>query len=106
MAKPSFEKLYSEREWEPIRDCPGRYALRGVDRRMNVESMVGTTVQVSEHQSIAAKDTVLVALLEGGGGIISYRRSDGSFLHTLNDEEGLERKLKQLGIDAEVDRER
>ena len=105
MAKPSFEKLYGEREWEPIRNCPGRYALRGVDRRMSVESIVGPAIQVSEHKSSAAKDTVLVAMLEGGG-IISYRRSDGSFLHTLNDEEGLKRKLKQLGIDAEVEWER
>ena len=31
--------------------------------------------------------------------MISYKRDDGSFLHTLNTEEGFERKLKQLGID-------
>jgi hypothetical protein len=32
------------------------------------------------------------------GGLISYRRPDGMFLHTLNTREGLERKLRQLGV--------
>ncbi|MEK6299342.1 MAG: hypothetical protein AABO41_01355 [Acidobacteriota bacterium] len=99
MSKTSFEELYRAGDWEPIRNCPGRYALRGVDRYLNVEAIAGQGIQVSEHQSNAAKDTVLVALLAGGG-VISYRRADGSFLHTLNDEEGFERKLKQLGIEV------
>lgn len=31
---------------------------------------------------------------------MSYRHRDGSFTHTLNTDEGLARKLAQLGIDA------
>lgn len=98
MAKASFEELFRARDWEPIRNCPGRYALRGVDRYLGFEAIAGPGIEVSEHQSNAAKDNVLVASLEGGG-MISYRRADGSFLHTLNDAEGFERKLKQLGIE-------
>ena len=30
-----------------------------------------------------------------GYGIISYRKENGTYLHTLNTEEGLERKLAQ-----------
>ena len=45
----------------------------------------------------AAKDSVLVLPLEGGG-LITYRRLDGTYLHTLNDEAGFQRKLEQLGI--------
>jgi len=40
---------------------------------------------------------VIVTPLEDGG-LISYRKADGRFLHTLNTREGLDRKLRQLGI--------
>lgn len=102
MTKGSFRELFRGREWGPIRNCPGRYVLRGVDRNLSVEAIAGPEVRVSEHQSSAAKDTVLVAAFDGGG-MISYRRADGSFIHTLNDEEGFERKLKQLGIAVGAD---
>lgn len=46
----------------------------------------------------AAPDEVLVVPLNDGG-IISYRRPDGSMLHTLNTAEGFARKLAQLGIE-------
>jgi hypothetical protein len=49
----------------------------------------------------SAKDVVLVVSLDRGG-MISYKRDDGSFLHTLNTEEGFERKLRQLGIDPSI----
>ncbi len=44
-----------------------------------------------------ARDAVIVGQFEGGG-IISCRKEDNTYLHTLNTEEGLERKLAQLGI--------
>ena len=44
-----------------------------------------------------ARDAVIVGRFEGGG-IISCRKEDNTYLHTLNTEEGLERKLAQLGI--------
>ena len=42
----------------------------------------------------------VVATLEEGG-LISYRKSDGRFLHTLNTTAGFRRKLEQLGIEVE-----
>jgi len=51
----------------------------------------------SEHVSVTARDPVIVTPLEDGG-LISYRKADGRFLHTLNTREGLDRKLRQLGI--------
>jgi hypothetical protein len=51
----------------------------------------------SEHVSVSAQDPVIVTPLEDGG-LISYRKADGMFLHTLNTREGFERKLRQLGI--------
>ena len=51
----------------------------------------------SEHRCDTAKDPVIVTPFEDGG-LISYRKADGMFLHTLNTREGFERKLRQLGI--------
>jgi hypothetical protein len=55
-------------------------------------------VVVTEHLVAAAKDPVIVASLEDGG-LISYRKPDGTYVHTLNSREGFARKLRQLGID-------
>ena len=95
----SFEQVFSKGNWQPIRNCPGRYALRGGDRRLSVTAIVGREIEISEHQTAETQDIVLVAVLEGGG-LISYLRTDGSLVHTLNNEQGFARKLKQLGIDV------
>ncbi len=50
-----------------------------------------------EFQVKTAQDPVVVTAFEAGG-LISYRKSDGGYLHTLNTEEGFRRKLEQLGI--------
>jgi hypothetical protein len=51
----------------------------------------------SEHVCGMARDPVIVTPFEDGG-LISYRKADGMFLHTLNTREGFERKLRQLGV--------
>jgi hypothetical protein len=98
MSKASFEQVYSARNWHPISHCPGRYILPG-SGRLSVEAIAGREIEVTEYRTDAAKDPVLVAVLDGGG-IISYRRPDGALVHTLNTEEGFERKLKQLRIEV------
>jgi hypothetical protein len=98
----SFDQLFIEQNWRPIRDCPGRYVLRGARYDLSPADVLGEEIRLSEHNVPAARDTVLVARLNGGG-LISYRRADRSFLHTLNTPEGFERKLLQLGIVLEDD---
>ena len=61
------------------------------------QDLAGRDIEVREYRVPAARDTVVVARLADGG-LISYRREDGSFVHTLNTPEGFERKLRQLGI--------
>ena len=61
------------------------------------EDMVPGAKGGSEHVTLMAKDPVIVTPCDDGG-LISYRKADGLFLHTLNTREGLERKLRQLGI--------
>jgi hypothetical protein len=96
----SFEQLFKERNWRPIRNCPGRYVLvNEPGARLNPADVLGEESSVSEHRVAAAPDTVLVLRLRDGGGLISYRREDGTLLHTLNTSEGFERKLRQLGIE-------
>lgn len=83
--------------WKPIRNCPGRYVLQGGRPDLSPQEIVGNEIQISAYRTSTAKDTVLVAAIEGGG-LISYQRQDGTFLHTLNTPEGFARKLRQLGI--------
>ncbi|MCA1558644.1 MAG: hypothetical protein LC731_08915, partial [Acidobacteria bacterium] len=82
----------------PIRNCPGRYVLRGANGHLSLSDVSSEACGFSEHRGTAAPDTVLVMKLKDGAGLISYRRADGSLLHTLNTPEGFKRKLLQLGI--------
>jgi hypothetical protein len=50
-----------------------------------------------EFRTDRARDPVVVVKLQDGG-IISYKKPDGKYTHTLNTQEGFERKLAQLGI--------
>jgi hypothetical protein len=93
----SFDQLKLGWDWWPIQNCPGRYILRGTQRDLSPRDLVGEEVEVSAYRVEAAKDTVLVARLDKGG-LISYKKPDGSFVHTLNTPAGFERKLLQLGI--------
>jgi hypothetical protein len=101
----TFAELFTTHSWKPIRHCPGRYVLQGAQGTLpGVKELTSGEVEVSEHRTSAARDLVLVAALDDGG-IISYRRADGSLLHTLNTPEGFQRKLRQLGLNlAEQDR--
>jgi hypothetical protein len=95
----SFYQLFTEHNWRPIRNCPGRYVLCQTNDYLSPADILGEASRASEHTVAAARDTVFVVELDGGGGLISYRRADGSLLHTLNTAEGFARKLRQLGIE-------
>ena len=83
--------------WQPIPNCPGRYKLLSSEKELSLSALVGDAVQIKEYRVPAARDVVLVAKLIDGG-IISYRRPNGTYLHTLNTIVGFTRKLAQLGI--------
>jgi hypothetical protein len=93
----TFEQLMRDRHWKPIRNCPGRYVLHGAQGSLRPQDLLGDEVEIIEYLPDAARDAVLVFALDDGG-LISYKRDDGSFLHTLNTPEGFQRKLSQLGI--------
>ena len=96
----TFARLLERWDWKPIRHCPGRFILSGAaEAALSPEELLGEAVDVDVHRVAAAKDVVLVVKLDEGG-LISYKKPDGSFVHTLNTREGLRRKLRQLGIDS------
>jgi hypothetical protein len=93
----TFSALFERFTWRPIPNCPGRYVLAAGPVATPPEDIVPGAIGGSEHVSVSARDPVIVTPFDDGG-LISYRRPDGMFLHTLNTREGLERKLRQLGV--------
>ena len=89
--------LLEQWAWRAIPNCPGRYALKAGAIATPPEDIVPGSKRGSEYVSVSTRDPVIVTPLDDGG-LISYRKADGTFLHTLNTREGLERKLRQLGI--------
>lgn len=94
----TFEELMTNWRWTPIRNCPGRYRLSDAPSDLSPEELLGPDIEMRTFQVPAARDIVVVSDL-GKGGLISYKRADGTYLHTLNTAEGLERKLASLGIE-------
>jgi len=97
----TFDELMMKLTWKPIRNCPGRYVLSVAPPDLSPHDLLGTDIEVRLFRVAAAKDTVLVARLDKGG-LISYSRTDRTYLHTLNTEEGFERKLSNLGVVLET----
>ena len=93
----TFDELLEAWDWKPIRNCPGRYVLQASRDDLSMADILDTDIETNEYCVTTASDPVLVVKLDEGG-LISYRRSDGSFVHTLNTRDGFARKLSQLGI--------
>ena len=92
-----FTDLMGAWSWRPIRGCPGRYILASPSDGLTPTALAGTGSCVREYRVTKARDPVVVAELDDGG-LISYRKPNGNYVHTLCDRKGFERKLKQLGI--------
>jgi hypothetical protein len=63
-----------------------------------VGEIVGDEVHVTVYDVPSTPDQVMVARVRGGG-ILTFRKPDGSHVHTLNTVDGLRRRLARLGID-------
>lgn len=94
----TFDEIMSRWTWRPIPNCPGRFVLASGRSSLAPSTIVSASIVAMPEQVVpAVPDPVVVAEFEDGG-VISYRKPDGSFIHTLNTIEGLDRKLRQLGI--------
>ena len=92
------EQLQAELPWKPIRGCPGRLVLVGLSER-SIEELAGVTSPASVRTSKMARDPVVIVQLVDGG-LISYVKPDGRYLHTLATPEAFERKVRQIGLEA------
>ena len=97
MAPGTFAALFDRWAWRQIPNCPGRYVLAAGPVATPAEDIVPGATGGSQHVCGTAPDPVIVTPFQDGG-LISYSKADGTFLHTLNTREGFERKLRQLGI--------
>ena len=99
----TFQQVFERWDWKPIRNCPGRYVFAQGAVSLTVDEIAPGDFPVFECRSKAVPDQFLVVSFneKEGGGLISYRKSADSFLHTLCDEDGFLRKLRQLGVDIE-----
>ena len=93
-----FNEIFNKWDWKPIPNCPGRYVLKSGPQKLSVHDILGQKVDVLEFETPMARDNVVVFELPEGG-IISYKKKDGSYFHTLCDKEGFKIKLEQLEID-------
>ncbi len=91
------EHLLADLPWKSIRGCPGRLVLDGLSDR-SVEDLAGLAGSVPVRSSAVARDPVVIVQLVDGG-LISYVKPDGRYLHTLATPEAFERKLRQLGFE-------
>lgn len=97
----TFREVFNRWTWKPIRHCPGRYIFaEGVSRLTAGELTEGNFPVLELSTEIAADKVIVMKFDDGSGGIISYKKDDSFFLHTLNDAEGFARKLAQLRINA------
>jgi hypothetical protein len=97
MSGITFDQLNTRWHWKPIPNCPGRFVLSASPSQLTPEDLLGPGVAVRELHIDTARDTVIIAALADGG-LISYRRADGRYVHTLNTPDGFARKLLALGI--------
>jgi len=105
-----LETLWCYCEWKEIRNCPGRYTVRRrrdlarwPPERLLAAALGGNVPPVSlwRHGS-STSDAIHAVRFAGGGGLLTYARSDGKFVHTFNTESGLLRKIAALRIKPDV----
>lgn len=91
-----FETFWRAWVWREIRGCPGRLVL--VVQPSPQPELLAPGLAWVQVRSPHARDLVWLAPFEDGGGLLSYQRPGGDFVHTLNTAEGFARKRLQLGV--------
>lgn len=93
-----FQALLSRWSWRPIGNCPGRLIFAAGPTPLPPGQIAGDNAAVATTYTVAAARDPVIVVPFVDGGLISYLRRDGTYVHTLNTPEGFARKLAQLGI--------
>ena len=94
-----FNEILARFNWQEIDGCPGRYLLPKGTNELTPSQFLEAEVVVLRFETDKARDKVLVVYFEGGG-LLTYAKENGRYLHTLNTETGLARILDKLGISS------
>lgn len=99
----ALQHVWLQHDWKPLKNCDGRFVQRGKELSSTTLSTLCTQWKVSSATpvlrfDIAGQDSMECLRCVGGGGLLTYCKSDDTFVHTLNTESGLCRKLLALGI--------
>ena len=99
----TLQRFYELWNWSEIPNCPGRYVTKK-NREAEETSPSEVLLRIEcgnelyESWPVHCKDTVVYVHFSDGGGLITYVKADGRFVHTLNTETGFIRKTNALGI--------
>ena len=90
-----FSTVLKTYKWHLINNCPGRYRLKEkAGKTLSPSQLVGRILEETELISPNTQDPIIVAEFpDQSGGLLSYKKSDGTFVHTLNTPSGFKRKL-------------
>lgn len=98
-----FSILFQKFSWKEIPNCPGRFLLCKDDnirvRFVTPIDFLDQKVNVRVFSSNVCRDKVHIGRFNDfeGGGLLSYQKDDG-FVHSLNTNTGLKRKMDHLGL--------
>ena len=101
---PVLEALWHLTRWRELRNCPGRYVspdrvLRETTPRDLIQCHLPSYVKMPKRfNELENKDPVEITRFPGGGALITYCKEDGVYVHTLNTESGMIRKVEALGL--------
>jgi hypothetical protein len=90
----SYALLQQTYSWRPIPSCPGRSVLRGEDAELDL----WMEHHGRELSQANCPDPAWLWRLPGGGAVLSYRKAERRWVHTLNDDAGWRRKCASLGV--------
>src|SRR5438309_364776 len=97
-----LQRLRELWQWHEIRGCPGRFVVSRVGDHVAPETLLTMLADGRDLSILArcerfdrgAKDDVFVAVFldeTPPGGLITFCKKDGSYVHTFNEPSGLER---------------
>lgn len=102
----SFTIIHNKYSWKEIPNCPGRYVPRKscsyIDKKTPYEVIETDLYPLQEFTTEKNRDPVQVIVFPDGGGLLTYVKSDGRYVHTLNTPSGLVRKSTALGLNLKL----
>lgn len=84
----SLQQLWSKWPWKPVKNEPGRYNMKRVGDGIPPVALC-ETAGLGKVKCVQVKPALLIIDLEGGGGLVTIKNPDGTFVHTLNTKSSL-----------------